>query len=85
MYNFNFLFSIVIVSTEQGAPVRDSTGGAVPDRIPCLKVKLLLPNWPGGSSNAGAGAGARNQASPDPTGALKKVILCKSWMYKLVF
>ena len=33
--------------------MRDSLGGAVPDRIPCLKVKLMLPNWAG----AGAGGG----------------------------
>lgn len=49
--------------------MRDSTGGAVADRIPCLKVKLLLPNW-------SAGAGGRNQPSPEPGGSnttMKKV------------
>jgi len=47
--------------TSQGA-------AAVPDRIPCLKVKLMLPNW--------TGSAARGGPSPDMmSGAqgLKKV------------
>lgn len=51
---------------QQGAPQKDAMGGVLADRIPCLKVKLLLPNWT-------PGAGSRNQASPD-SGGLKKVI-----------
>ncbi len=47
--------------------MRDSLGGAVPDRIPCLKVRFSLPNWT-------PGAGGRNQPSPDPASqALRKV------------
>jgi hypothetical protein len=30
----------------------------VADRIPCLKVKMMLPNWT-------SGAGSRNQVSPE--------------------
>ena len=64
-------FYLKLLSHIQGAPVRDSNGGAVPDRIPCLKVKLLLPNYPGGT----ASGSSKNQASPDVLGnPLKKVI-----------
>jgi hypothetical protein len=51
----------------QGAPLKDSSGNPIADRIPCLKVKLLLPNWT-------AGAGSRNQPPPEAGApALKKV------------